>query len=827
MLYYEKYASERLYSDIETKGLWDRVNSLGDVHCICNVVVDSETGADVVLLFHDKPEFDNVEVFDEFDNKTYVIPPRAGTLAEGFSFWSKVGTSGGKLSIHNCRTFDKPITEKVMPSCKIPFNTWEDTYVQSKVQWFDRPCPKGAKSAHGLNGYGLKFGIKKPPVTEWEHFTPYICHRVIEDCHIQKHTALFLDNEAVLLKKMGIDFKQALLVENYYAELCWQQELHGALVDVEHIKKCLDFLDNEIASLEADIEPILPLTLKRKSSTKVGRKEISMLLTGKDIPDLIDDNGEVIKNYYKPNTNFTNTTKKTMYSGFNLSCGKSPYFDKLSDMRTWVADTYPETKFKEWDYEKTMSECVVLDHHTCAHFGLLPEDTDIVVGPHTRVYWVASTMSQHEIVKGYLIKEGISWAKEWNFKKIDKQFVRAESDMEIRYPPNADPRFQMVYEVKKGEPIVSSPKFGESEYEQLGEDAEVGRKIAKYNTYMHRRRFLSNPKDPEDRGVMAYVRDDGRVPCGLGNFMTSSGRSNQRVIVNLPSTKALFGKEMRSILIAPEGKKLVGADQKSSQLSIAAFISNNEHYYNAVASGQQNIDNEDGTKHYLGESAHCVNARGFGLVSDADWRRAVETQDPDLIAEITMMRDKYAKALAFACIFGASGKKMGLIMKSDASRGNEARVRYLKEMGLDVVIKFVERCSEQFKYGKGFYIPLAFGYWLWCKSTHVGVNYFCQGLEALVQKIAVLNFNKNIIAKGWDEHTFTVLQVHDEQLIETKEDIAQEVGKMACDSYTFAGVQIYNWYCKNEWGYPAGGTPKFIVDFAGGSAIGNSYYECH
>lgn len=1165
MLYYEKYASERLYSDIETKGLWGKVNSLEDVHCICNVVVDSETGGDVVLLFHDKPEFDNVEVFDEFDNKTYVIPPRAGTLAEGFSFWSKVGTSGGKLSIHNCRTFDKPITEKVMPSCKIPFNTWEDTYVQSKVQWFDRPCPKGAKSAHGLNGYGLKFGIKKPPVTEWEHFTPYICHRVIEDCHIQKHTALFLDNEALLLKKMGIDFKQALLVENYYAELCWQQELHGALVDVEHIKSCLDFLDNEIASLEADIEPLLPLTLKRKSSTKVGRKEISMLLTGKDIPDLIDDNGEVIKNYYKPNTNFTNTTKKTMYSGFNLSCGKSPYFDKLSDMRTWVADTYPETKFKEWDYEKTMSECVVLDHHTCAHFDLLPEDTDIVVGSHTRVYWVASTMSQHEIVKGYLIKEGISWAKEWNFKKIDKQFVRAESDMEVRYPHNADPRFQMVYEVKKGEPIVSSPKFGESEYEQLGEDAEVGRKIAKYNTYMHRRRFLSNPKDPEDRGVMAYVREDGRVPCGLGNFMTSSGRSNQRVIVNLPSTKALFGKEMRSIIIAPKGKKLVGADQKSSQLSIAAFISNNEHYYNAVASGQQNIDNEDGTKHYLGESAHCVNARGFGLVSDADWRRAVETQDPDLIAEITMMRDKYAKALAFACvpvhnsevltrdgwksyqdlkegmdiltynkgtgfnefqpikklhffsdkevvrmgnsswsmdstkdhrwlglrrtgrgktkreveeflttddirsefklynsaevkeqehklditleeaallgwvfsdgyikwspesdgnsssggsrrgvecsitqtdkkfgdeilrlvtklgcltsktyktntvspcgdyhikasyirdlwkrsgfgqqgkynvdlvkfmlsigkpfigafldsfhkadghtnrgykcytqnrgnvldgllmgltltgvnysitskgvypptgkecvnilckqktftgstkfrktslgvmdtfcvttdnstfickqgdtvsitgncIFGASGKKMGLIMKSDASRGNVARVRYLKEMGLDVVIKFVERCSEQFKYGKGFYIPLAFGYWLWCKSTHVGVNYFCQGLEALVQKIAVLNFNKNIIAKGWDEHTFTVLQVHDEQLIETKEDIAQEVGQMACDSYTFAGVQIYNWYCKNEWAYPAGGTPKFIVDFAGGSAIGNSYYECH
>lgn len=822
-----KYVKERLYSDIETKGFWESVNSLEDVHCICNVVVDPDTGDDVVLLFHNKEDFDGVQVFDEYDQKYYTIPPRAGTLKDGFDFWFSVGENGGRLSIHNCRTFDKPITEKVLPECIIPFNVWEDTFVQSKVQWFDRPVPKGARSAHGLQGYGIKFGIKKPEVTDWSTFTPYIAHRVIEDCFIQKNTALFLDREADTLRKMGIDFKQALLIENHYAELCWKQELTGALVDVEHMKKCLEFLDKELAELEKSIEPLLPMTLKRKSSTKLGRKEISMLLLNKDIPDIFDDEGEVIKNYYKPNVNFTNNTKVQKYYGFHLSYGDSPKFEKLADMREWVKTTHPDTQFKEWDYDKVTEETVTLDQHTCSHFDLRPSDTDIIVGPHTRIYWETSRMSQHEVVKGYLIKEGITWAKEWNFKKKDKQMVRAECDMEVRYPPKADPRFQMIYEVKRGEPIVSSPKFGESEYEQLGEDAKVGRDIAKYNTYVHRRRFISNVKDPDEKGVMAYVRDDGRVPCGLGNFMTSSGRSNQRVIVNLPSVKALYGKEMRSILIAPEGKKLVGSDQKSSQLSICALISNNEGYYNAVASGQQFVDLEDGTKRYLGESAHCVNARSFGLVSEIDWLRAVETQDAALIAEITMQRDKYAKALAFATIFGASGKKLGTIMKKDASFGNYIKNRYLKEMGLDGVIVFVERCAEQFKYGGGFYIPLAFGYWLWCRSTHVGVNYFCQGLEALVQKIAVLNFSKNVKAKGWGSHTYTVLQVHDEQLIETKEEIADEVGKMACDSYTFAGVQLNNWYCKNEWAYPAGGKPKFIVDFAGGANIGDSYYECH
>jgi hypothetical protein len=827
MLDLSRFYKERLYSDIETKGFWDKVQSISDVHCICNVVVDPITGGDVVLLFHDRPDFDNSEVYDKYDDVTHTIPPRAGTLKEGFDFWFKVGQSGGRLSIHNCRTFDKPITGKVKPDCVIPFNCWEDTFVQSKVQWYDRPVPKGAKSGHGLEGYGIKFGIKKPPVKDWEIFTPYICFRVVEDCFIQKQTALYLDREAEQLKKLGIDMTQAILIENYYAELCWNQELHGALVDVPHMERCLEFLDKETTELASSIEPRLPMTLKKKASQKVGRKEISELLTGRSIADVKDSCGEVIKMYYKPSTNFTNKNTTTMYSGFNMSYGESPKFTKLAEMREWVKLNHPDTVFKDWAYEKSTTELPVLDNHACKHFNLEPTDTDILVGAHTRVYWETSRMTQHEVVKGFLIREGITWAKEWNFKKKDKQMVRAEFDMEVRYPPNALPEHQIVYQIKKGEPIVSSPKFGESEYEQLGEDAEMGRDIAKYNTYMHRRRFISNPKDPDEKGVMAYVREDGRVPCGLGNFMTSTGRSNQRVIVNLPSIKALFGKEMRQIVIAPEGKKLVGADQKSSQLSIAAFISNNTEYYTAVASGQQTIDGEHGEKIYLGESAHCVNARNFGLVTHDDWQRARDTQDHDLIAEISMMRDKYAKGLAFACIFGASGKKMGVMLKKDAQAGNDAKNRYLKEMGLDIVLDFVERCSVQFKHGGGFYIPIAYGYWLWCRSPHVGVNYFCQGLESLVQKLAVLNFNKKLKAKGWDSHTATILQVHDEQLIETPDEYAQEVGDMACESYTFAGKQIAKWYKENLWAFPAGGTPQIVPDFAGGADIGESYYECH
>lgn len=818
----EHYLNQRHFADIEAKGFYDVVNCERDIWCLCSITEDDE-----VLLFHDYPEFDNVKVWDNIDKKEYTIPPRVGSLVDGARFWYRIGLKGGTLSIHNLETYDRPVIEKVWPKCKIPDGCLDDTYVRSKVQWFDRPCPKGAKSAHGLQAYAIKFGIKKPPIEDFSTMDAYKLHRVVEDCRIQKKTTLFLDREAEQLKtKFGIDFSDVINnIERPYARVAFEQELRGAKVDVEHIKRCIKWLDEETERLASYIEPNLPMSLKKKGS-KVGRAEMSLLLLGKDnVPEEYDDNGEILKRYYKPSINFTNKADKIYYQGFNISYGESPRFSKLKDFRDWLKINHPETKVKDWDYEKKVEEGVVLDGNTCKHFSLSPEDTDIVVGSHTRLTWEQSKLTQHEIVKGYLIRCGISWAEVWNDKKVDGQVVRAEFDMEVRYPPNAHPDHQMVLEIKKGDNMKTSPKFGKKEYEQLGEDAEMGKDIAKYNTYMHRRRLFSNPKDPEERGVLAYVRDDGRVPCGLGNFMTSTGRSNQRVIVNLPSESSLYGKEMREAIIADEGKILIGCDQKSSQLSIAAFIADNKDYYNAVATGVEFKNEEDGSQTYVGTSAHCVNARNFGLVEQDEWRMATETQDSDLIHNIALKRKK-SKGPSFGVIFGCSGKKLGLMLDIDAKEGNEKKNNFLTRMGLDKVISYVKRCENQFKYGGGFFIPV-YGYWLWCRGANVGVNYFCQGLEAIIQKKAVLAFDKELTIRGWKDHTGIILQVHDEVLIESKPELADEVGKIMCECYTNAGKDMLEWYKNNQWAYPAGTIPSIDVDFSGGYAKGVNYYSCH
>jgi hypothetical protein len=266
-----------------------------------------------------------------------------------------------------------------------------------------------------------------------------------------------------------------------------------------------------------------------------------------------------IKPYYKPVTNWTTDKKSNLYYGFNISLGDSPKFPKRKELTEWIKDNWPETKTSEWDIQKEEVIVKELNSHTFKYFDVGPECTDLIGGAFTKVKFEDSKLTQHEIVKGMLIKGGIRFAKDWNLKKdIKGQVERAELDTVVSYPSKAAPEHQIHYKVKKGEPLVTSPKFSEDEYEQL--ETEDGKMVGEYNTTMHRRRFFSNPRDPENRGLLSSVRPDGRIPCGVNNSSTGTLRSSHRVWVNAPGDGALYGKEIRQSIIAPEGRILVSHD---------------------------------------------------------------------------------------------------------------------------------------------------------------------------------------------------------------------------------------------------------------------------
>ena len=636
-----KYENRLLASDIEAIGFYDKVKTKEDIHCLCSIDVETNE----VLLFHDNPEFDLQEVFDPYDEKYYTIPKRLGTLEEGIDYWKKATAKGSKLIIHNAHTYDRPVIDKIWPDNGIDFDAYQDTFVESKLQWFERPTPRGCKSPHGLKAYGVLSGVNKPEVTDWDTMDAFKLHRVIEDCKIQAYTYKYLKKERDYLQnKFGINFSVAYKIESMYAAECFEQEVRGAKLNVEGAKKCIADLDDKIDTLTFEIEPYLPLQIKGKSSAKLSKTEIAELF-GYCSKNIKDDyvkkkkDGQVVdalvKPYFKPITKWTNVTKGNKYSGFNLSYGDTPSFAKKKELTDWIKENHPETKTKEWDIVKEETKTEVLNTNTCEWFSLDKEDTDKIAGPFTKIEVHETKLTQTDVVKKYLIQLGWKTAEEWNLKKdVYGNFIKVEKKTEVRWPENASPNNQMVHTIEKGGFMVSSPKLSEDDYDQLPEG--TGKKIAEYNTYVHRRRFLQNPKDPENKGLISYVREDGRIPCGVNNFGTRSGRASHRVWVNAPSESALYGEEIRKLIIPEEGYSLVGVDMKSAQLSIAAYYANNEEYYNTVATGQE----EDEDHNYVGQSAHCVNARMFGMVSDEEWKKAVETQEKGIIKSINLRRKK-------------------------------------------------------------------------------------------------------------------------------------------------------------------------------------------
>lgn len=818
--------NRKLASDIEAVGFYDDIHSKKDIHCLCSVDIETE----VVYLFHDYEGFDNISVVDPYDNKTYILPKKTGSLEEGIKFWEDATKHGSLLIIHNVKTYDEPVLNKVWPSNNIVVDKYWDTFIQSKLQWYERSCPKGAKSAHGLKAYGIKCGINKPEITDWKTMDAFKLHRVIEDCRIQAKTYLMLEKERLDLKgKYGIDFLPALKIEAMYAEECFKQERNGILIDVEHARRCIEDLDAKVEALRIEIEPLLPPTLKGEG-VRVSKSEMAELF-GFDPKKVKDNyiqrkrNGEietvVEKPYYKPCINFTKNDKVTVYTAFNLSYGESPEFKKKKELTDWIKTEYPESKVKEWDIDKKEIVTKVLNSNTCKHFGLEPTDTDIVWGAFTKLSVEPSSLNQSDVVKAYLIKLGWNDAEDWNLKTdINDDYIKVDKDTEVRWPPYALPEHQMVKKLRRGDFMVSSPKLSEEDYDQLPEG--VGKKIAEYNTYNHRRRFLENKDDPENKGLLSYIRPDGRVSAGVNNFATRSGRGAQRIWVNAPSDSALYGKEIRKTIIAPEGKILVGVDMKSAQLSIAAYYANNYDYYHSVATGVEY--DEEGK--YVGQTAHCVNARMFGMVSDKEYKEAVTTQEKELLHSISIRR-KGSKGGSFAVIFGASGKKVAKTIGISEREGKSRKDQFLSQMGLDTTIKALDKQEARYKYKDGWYLPLAFGYWLWNNSGHKNVNTIVQGFEALAQKLMTIRLSKELKRLGLDQKAIMILDVHDEKLLEVDIGFEDEVGKLAGECYTWAAEQIFNYHVKNPMYFANNTPPLFPIDLNGGYKLGRDYYAVH
>lgn len=332
---------------------------------------------------------------------------------------------------------------------------------------------------------------------------------------------------------------------------------------------------------------------------------------------------------------------------------------------------------------------------------------------------------------------------------------------------------------------TGKPKVDETTLDGL--EYPEARLIKDYLVVTKRLGFLATG----DKALLKMVGPDGRIHGRVNSNGAVTGRMTHsdpnlaqvpKVKVG-PDDKPLlglaggYGFELRSLFIAPKGKKLVGVDAEGLELRMLS------HYMARYDGGAYADTVVNGSK-ADGTDVHNVNKRAVGLNS----------------------RDN-AKTWKYAYLYGAGNWKIGFIAYEDMlederaafvrrypdadERSNAlsrlgARGRTKIETNLPALGKLQE--AVQAKARTGFLRGLD-GRKLRVRGMHSALNTLLQGGGAIVMKMALVLAYDAFLARGWvwgKEFAF-VLNVHDEFQIEAEEALAEEIGEIAADAIKRAG----------------------------------------
>lgn len=616
-----------LVGDAETNGLLEQFDKV-HVLAFCDYKATEEE--DRIWVFTDQPILGH----------KYTKYQKGG-LREGVEFAMK----SRQTCIHNMMQYDWYVMNYIAPDLwnMKTMPPWsdklQDSLVQSRVQWYDRPCPRGYKGAHGLAAWGKRVGVAKPEIEEWGVWNGEILTRVVDDIRINAKTKVALDNEYVKLRQCGIDTMETYVRGKQTSFWMAQQSLNGWKADVALMQKYVKELDVEIDSLAQEIEPHLPATIKTKGSLSfeefkaewekwVENCGIGDVRTIRRVPatkyrDRLQDGiikPSPIRPLSKCTVNIWNIEKVNCYTPKNTKTGEThgDGFVKMADARALCKELGAD-----WKPVKTVNEKKIYNVHVAKHYDFSTREYDgVVAAPFSPITFLPSRLTQSDVVKKYLYSVG--WIPDdWNFKKdSDNKPVKIckmkDTGNFIRKGPRYDAMvdelglkyiehdgdFYIEYQwsIKRHELgkfiepslLRTSPKLTESSYDTI--EGELGKKIARYNTLQHRRRTLENTKDDE-KGWLNQIRYDGRLSAGATVHGTSTGRMTQWGIVNVPSGSAVFGPPMREVWTSEDGCNIVSVDMNSAQLVILCNYMGDDNFTHAVKNGKETLEfkrTEDG-----------------------------------------------------------------------------------------------------------------------------------------------------------------------------------------------------------------------------------------
>ncbi|WWP17717.1 DNA polymerase [Escherichia phage ALITA] len=113
----------------------------------------------------------------------------------------------------------------------------------------------------------------------------------------------------------------------------------------------------------------------------------------------------------------------------------------------------------------------------------------------------------------------------------------------------------------RGVKVLTNPSFTKGQekdicpnLEALGEKFPYATQIVQYLTYKHRRNSIlgggadwEEDEEDYDKGYLAAVRADGRIPTPAATCDAATSRMKHRLVANIPRVTSLYGYEMRNL----------------------------------------------------------------------------------------------------------------------------------------------------------------------------------------------------------------------------------------------------------------------------------------
>lgn len=212
----------RVVFDIEGDGLYETITQ---VWCICTR--DLDTG----------------------EERSF--PP--SDIASGLQYLSSCSTLVG----HNIIDFDLPVLRDLCDWRPADGTSIVDTLVLSRLSNPDRRVPAGytGKSGpHSLDVWGYRVGKYKPEHEDWSQYSPEMLARCQSDVLINTlvYTKLM---EELSDHKWG----DSVWIEHVVARIMSEQARTGVCFDVTAAEKLIEKLIGEIAAVDAQLDPVLPV----------------------------------------------------------------------------------------------------------------------------------------------------------------------------------------------------------------------------------------------------------------------------------------------------------------------------------------------------------------------------------------------------------------------------------------------------------------------------------------------------------------------------------------------------------------------------------------